>query len=65
MATPSRRTPAPGVMKFTILIEPFLLFITIHLVCLKHALSKKELFIEIHQFNTKLPTPGVGGVLNL
>ena len=34
---PSTRTPAPGVMKFAILVDPSLVIIIIHLVCLNHA----------------------------
>ena len=34
MPHPSTRTPAPGVMKFTILADPSLVIINIYLVCL-------------------------------
>ena len=38
MATPSTKTPAPEIMKFTILVDPSLLIIiTTHLVYLNHA----------------------------
>ena len=31
---PNTRTPVPGIMKLTILVDPFLVNITIYLVCL-------------------------------
>ena len=34
MAIPSARTPAPEVMKFTILVDPSLVIITKNIVCL-------------------------------
>ena len=34
MTRPSTRTPALGVMEFTVLVDPFLVIITIYLVCL-------------------------------
>ena len=37
MAIPSARTPAPGVMKFTILVDPSLVIITKNIVCLIYA----------------------------
>ena len=37
MATPKIGTPALGVMKFTILVDPSLVIITIYLVCLIYA----------------------------
>ena len=37
MPRPSTRTPAPRVMKVTILVDPSMVIITIHLVCLNHA----------------------------
>ena len=53
------KDPLPrGGIKFTILIEPSLLFITIHLVCLKHASEQNRDLLKIynvHQFNTFLP----------
>ena len=36
---PSTRTPATGVMKFTILEDYSLVIITIYLVCVNHALD--------------------------
>ena len=35
--SPSFRTPTPGVMKFTILVDPSLVIITIYLDCLINA----------------------------
>ena len=60
---PCTRTPAPGVMKFTILVDPSFVIITIHLVCMDHAPVQRRIFYEIHQFFTfypKLPSLGVG-----
>ena len=37
MATPNIKTPALGVMKVTILVDPSLFIITIYLVCLIYA----------------------------
>ena len=37
MTTLSTRTPAPGVMKFTILVDPSVVIITMHLLCLNLA----------------------------
>ena len=36
------RTPSPGVMKFTILVDPSLVIITLHLVCLFYAWEKRR-----------------------
>ena len=47
MATPLHRNPCTGVMKFKILVEPPLVIITTHLVCMDHAQGR-----EIHQFYT-------------
>ena len=44
MATPYTRTPAPGVMKFTIFVDPSLVIISIHLVCIDLAWSREEDF---------------------
>ena len=33
---PGARTPTPGITKFTILVKAFLLYITMHLVSLRH-----------------------------
>ena len=30
------KNPGPGVMKITILLDPFLVFITVYLICLIH-----------------------------
>ena len=41
-------TPAPGVMKVTILVDPSLVIITIYLVCLIYALGvEKKILKEI------------------
>ena len=37
MARRSTRTPIPGVMKFTILVDPSLVIITMNLFCMDHA----------------------------
>ena len=37
MATPNTRITAPGVMKFTILVDLSVVIITIYLVCLIYA----------------------------
>ena len=37
MATLLYKNPAPGVMKFTILVDPSLIIITTYLVCLIYA----------------------------
>ena len=39
MATPYTRIPQPGVMKFTILVDPSFVIITLHLDCLIYALE--------------------------
>ena len=63
MAMP-QQTPAPGVMKVTILVDPSLVIITIHLVCLDHAPEQKEDFLKntsvLHFLPPKLPPLGVG-----
>ena len=37
IAIPPTRTPALGVMKFTLVVDPSLVIITIHLVCMDYA----------------------------
>ena len=37
LTTPYHKNPCPGVMKFTILLDPFLVIITTYLVCLIYA----------------------------
>ena len=37
MTEPNKMTSVPGVMEFHNVVEPFLVLITLHLVCLKHA----------------------------
>ena len=65
MATPCTRTPAPEGMKFTILVDPSFVIITIHLVCLNHALKQRRRFIKKYisftLFTRKLHPLGVGG----
>ena len=43
---PNKRTPAPGVMKFTILVDLALIIITLHLVCLNHAPELRRRFFK-------------------
>ena len=42
MATPLHKIPCPGVMIFTSFVDPSLVFITIHLVCMDHAIGSRE-----------------------
>ena len=62
---PSTRTPAPGVMKFTILVDPSLVIITTYLVCLINAWEQRRRFfkkyINFTLFTPKLPPLGMGG----
>ena len=63
MATPCTRTPAPGVMKFTIFIDPSLVIITTYLVFLIYAWEKRRFFKKCSNFtlfNPKLPPLWVG-----
>ena len=62
---PSTRTPVPGVMKFTILVDPSLVIITdaYRIVCLIHAQEKRRRFLEIHQFYTFTPKSSPLGVM--
>ena len=47
MATPPpTRTPAPGVMKFTFLVDPSLVIITTYLVCLIYAWELRRRFLK-------------------
>ena len=57
MARPSTRTPAPGVMKLTILVDRSLVIITIYVVCPKFL--KK--YINVSLFTPKLLPLGAGG----
>ena len=43
MATPSTRTSAQGVLKFTIFVDPSFFIITIYLVCLINAWEKNKI----------------------
>ena len=45
MASPCTRTAAPGVMKFTILVVPSLVIISIYIVRLIDALEKRGRFL--------------------
>ena len=55
----STRTPAPGVMKFTILVDPSLVIITTYLVCLINAWEQRRGFFKKYSnftlFTPKLP----------
>ena len=42
-------------MKFTILLDPSLVIITIHIVCLNHAPEKRKDSYEIHKCYTFYP----------
>ena len=62
---PSTRTPAPGVMKFTILLHPSFVIITIYLVSLINAWEQRrrlfKKYINFTLFTPKLPPLWVGG----
>ena len=66
MATPKH--PTPGVMKFTILVDPSSVIITMHLVCLNHVPEYKRFqkkwcnFTTWHIWPRKEPLPR--GVMN-
>ena len=64
MVTPQQKNPCPGVMKFTILIDPSLVTITIHFDCLNHAPEQRGRFfnkyINFTIFTSKLPPLGMG-----
>ena len=48
--------PAPGVMKFSILLDFSLVIFAIYLVCLNNVNRvEKKIFKEKHQFNTVYP----------
>ena len=61
---PSKRTPPPGVIKFTTLVDSSLIIITIHLVSMNHAPEKRrkvlKKYINFKFFTPKLPPLGVG-----
>ena len=44
MALQSTRTPAPGVIKFTILVSHALFIITLYLICLPMPISEEDDF---------------------
>ena len=57
---PSARTPAQGVMKVTILVDPSLVIITIYLVCLINVLEERRKFLKgiMHfHYMTYMATP--------
>ena len=61
MTTPQHiKTPAPGVMKFTILVDPSLVIITKYLVCLINAWEQRrrlfKKYINFTLFTQKLPS---------
>ena len=55
---PLYKTPCPGIKKFTILVDLFLVIINKFFVCLIHALEKTEDFLEKY-INFKLITPNL------
>ena len=61
---PRTRTPAPGVMECTNLVDPSLVITTIHFVCLNHAPELRRRFfmkyINFTIFNPKLSPLRVG-----
>ena len=59
---PGARTPTPGITKFTILVEAFLLYITMHLVSLRHVRLSRRRFLKIgHFWAVFAPPPGPQG----
>ena len=52
---PSTRTPAPGIMKFSIKVDHSLVIITTYFVCLIYSLGKR-IFLK-KQFMTYMATP--------
>ena len=64
-------TPAPGIMKFTFLVDPFLVFITTYLVCLVHVpvwTRRGEEILHFHNMampTHKNPCPGGHGIYNI
>ena len=63
MATPKHKNPVPGVMKFTILVDPSLVIITIYF-CLINAWKKRRRFLKncsnFTLFTSKLPPLWMG-----
>ena len=47
---PGARTPTPGITKFTILVEAFQLYITMHLVSFRHVRLSRRRFLKIGHF---------------
>ena len=63
---PGARTPTPGITKFTILVEAFLLYITMHLVSLRHVRLSRRRFLKIgHFWAVFAPPPGGQETWNL
>ena len=59
---PGARTPTPGITKFTILVEAFLFYITMHLVSLGHVRLSRRRFLKIgHFWAVFAPPPGPQG----
>ena len=61
----STRTPTPGVMKFTILVDPSVVIITTYMVCLIYAWELRRRFLKKYSnftlFSPKLPPLWIGG----
>ena len=55
MAMPCTRTPAPGVMKFTNFIDPFLVIITTYLVFLIYVWEKRRFLKKCSNFTLFTP----------
>ena len=51
MATTFRKNPSPGVMKFTIWVDPSLVIVIINLVCLIYASEENRYLKEIMYFH--------------
>ena len=57
---PSTRTTASGFMKFTNLVDLCLVIITIHIVCVVHALEERKIH-KFYTFYPKITSTDVGG----
>ena len=62
MATPLQKNTCPGVHE--IFVDPFLVIISIHLVCMNHMHRSREniFFQEMHQFFTP-KSPPIGAMI--
>ena len=58
--SPNTRTPAPGVMKLTILVDASLFIITVYLICLNLGVEKKILK-KYTPFTPNITSPWHGG----